>query len=119
MIRLPHKIQFSQYIQPVQLPSVCETPKNIEVIAIGRGATSDHSGISRQLRFAELTTLSTSDCRKTFPFLIFRKSVICAQNQASLQSICKGDSGSALITKSNGILIGISSMMRKGKFIIK
>lgn len=114
LIRLPRKIQFTQYIQAVNLPKTCESAENIDVVTMGNGAISDYTGISDQLHFAVMKTIPLYECRKVFPMLLLRKSVICAQNSMYPQSICNGDSGSALVTKSGGILIGVSCIGRYG-----
>lgn len=116
LVRLPQKIKFSKYIQPVPLPKVCKSTEGIDSLVMGNGATSNsNSLLDPELSFAFLTTISPSECEKTFPGISFLKSIICAQNAVNGQSICKGDSGGPLITRSDGILIGVSSFVHKGK----
>lgn len=115
---MPIKVQFSRYIQPVLLPKTCETNENIEVIAMGNGATSNTGTVSPQLQFAVLKTLPVKTCRKEFPFLFWRKSVTCAIDVENGQSVCMGDSGGPLVRASDRTLIGISSFIKPGKRLI-
>ncbi|XP_055323342.1 transmembrane protease serine 9-like [Sitodiplosis mosellana] len=112
LIRLPRKVQFSDYIQPVKLSTTCKIPEKTESIAIGNGAINDKSGLSPQLQYAILKTAPLKVCRKVYPLLFWRKSVICASNGLQQQSICRGDSGGPLISRSNHTLIGLSSFVR-------
>lgn len=92
LIRLPRKIPFSENVQPVKMPSNCDSIEDIEAIAMGHGETKIDK-FSPQLKFATLKTVSLKACRKVFPMLLFRKSVICASNEVRKQSIYYGDSG--------------------------
>lgn len=98
----------------MKLPNECKSTENIDALTMGNGATSESISISSKLNFAFLKTLSPSACHSTFPILSKRKSIICAQNTINDQSICRGDSGSPLVTRSDGILIGVSSFVHKG-----
>lgn len=111
LIRLPEKIEFSRNIQPINLPNTCESPEKIKVVTMGHGVINNSMNKpSNKLLFASMKTLSLYDCRTSYPFLTFRKSIICVQNEVKMQSVCKGDSGSPLIRikKSNRTLIGIA-----------
>lgn len=114
LIHLPLKVKFSAYIQPVYLPSDCIAPKSVDVIAVGHGAINDHSEISSQLNYAHLKTTSRNFCRKVFPIVSDRESVLCAANSERIQSVCQGDSGGPLVT-SNHTLIGIACFVVQGK----
>lgn len=109
LIHLPQKIKFSQNVRLVALPRTCESPETVDVVTMGNGVVSNSRKIpSKKLLFANMKTLSMQDCRKTYRFLTFRKSVICANNHVEKQSVCKGDSGSPLIKTSDGIMIGVA-----------
>lgn len=114
LIRLSRKVHFSDYIQPVKLPTTCNEPQNIETIAVGNGAISDKTKISPQLNFAILKTETVKVCRNVYPTNFWRKSVICASNQLLNQSICRGDSGGPLIDIFNNTLIGVACFVRLG-----
>lgn len=116
LIRLPRKVNFTEYVQAVPLPKVCDSTEGIDTLVMGTGATSNSvSAFNPQLSFACLQTISASECQNTFPFFSTRKSVICAQNSVNNQSICNGDSGGPMVTKSDGILIAVSAFVHKGK----
>lgn len=104
----------------MSLPTACDTSENVglDVVAMGNGATMDFGGLSNELHFAALKIVSSDDCIKAYPQLFmnssfkykFRESMICANNRLSRKSVCNGDSGSGLITKSNSTLIGVANM---------
>lgn len=115
LIRLPEKVQFSETIRPAQMPTVCETLENIVVLAVGNGATGRDT-ISNRLKFAVLKTLPFKSCRKAFPFLKKRESILCAYNDVNYQTISTGDFGGPLISSVDNTLIGISSFLGKNMF---
>lgn len=79
----------------------------MKVVAIGNGITKgDEMVFPKILQYTELKTMSTLSCLKTYPFLIFRRSVICVEGEEE-RSACQGDSGGPLI--SNDSLIGLTS----------
>lgn len=118
LIRLPEKVQFSETIRPVQMPTVCKTLENIVVLAVGDGATGRDT-ISNRLKFAVLKTLSFKNCRKAFPFLKKRESILCAHNDVNYQTISTGDFGGPLISSVDNTLIGISSFLGKNVFFFR
>ncbi|XP_055327027.1 collagenase-like [Sitodiplosis mosellana] len=113
LIRLPRKVRFTEYIRPLPLPTVCKNPENVESYTVGYGATSDHSGVSPQLKFALLTTLPAHVCRQVYQNSYPGRTVICAYNNVHGQSVCRGDSGGPLVSRTDGNLIGISCFVRK------
>lgn len=115
MIRLQKKVQFSNEIRPVQLPTVCKTPENIIAYAIGNGVMNVGSSTSKPLKYAMLKTLPFKTCHKIFPVLRKRTSVFCAYNGENHQTICNKDIGGPLISSVDNKLIGISSFL--GKFL--
>lgn len=109
MIHLPEPVEFTEVIAPI--PIACSAEGNgIDVIAIGNGAT--HVGDRRSppiLQYTELNTISRLSCLRTFPFLIFRSSIICVKGEEE-KNICEGDSGGPLVTSGNSsYLIGLTS----------
>lgn len=91
LIKLPQPIEFTDIIKPVKL--ACESNKSLNVVAIGNGIlnTTDKT-IAPILQWTELKTISLAECLPNFPFLIFRKSVVCARGEQQ-KSTCRGDSG--------------------------
>lgn len=115
MIRLQEKVQFSNEIRPVQMPTVCKTPENIIAYTIGNGVMNVGSNTSKPLKYAMLKTLPFKTCHKIFPVLRKRTSVFCASNDVNHQTICNKDIGGPLISGIDNTLIGISSFL--GKFL--
>lgn len=98
---------FSDIIKPI--PFACSPPSDsgAKVVAIGNGITKgDEMSFPKVLQYTELKTISTLSCLKTFPFLIFRRSVICVEGEEK-RSACQGDSGGPLVF--NNSLIGLTS----------
>lgn len=109
LIKLPKSVEFSAFVRPISLPITCNSNERKKAIVMGHGLTSETSRrLPDVLQYASLKTLSMAECKQTFPFLILRKSVICAFGESG-QSVCTGDSGSPLV--SENILIGISSFI--------
>lgn len=114
LIKLPRKVQFSNYIQPVRMPSTCMVPQKTEIYAMGNGRISTNGDTSEQLLFATLETLPLHVCWRKYPILFLRKSIVCAIDKENYQSVCDGDSGGPLVMKSDGTLIGITTFVAQG-----
>lgn len=103
LIKTTYQYKFSEYIQPIKLPSTCDSNENIDVIVMGFGITKNHSpGISARLHYAYLRTKTRWQCLGTFLFLGFRRSVLCAKcpkkaNHPKFQATCQGDSGGPVV----------------------
>lgn len=121
------------------LPKTCDSPIDVDVMAMGNGATNDNSTVNPELNFAFLKTLTPSACSETFPMQITkRQTIICAGNPINGQSVCQGDSsfpsikiinlflfpsicqiqgdsGGPLVQRSDDVLIALSSFVNKGK----
>lgn len=109
LIKLPKSVKFSTFVRPISLPITCNSNESKNAIIMGHGLTNEKSKrLPEVLQYASLKTLSMAECKQIFPFLILRKSVLCASGEKG-QSICTGDSGSPLV--SENILIGISSFI--------
>lgn len=91
LIKLPSPVKLSNVIQPIEL--VCSKPKNLDVVVVGNGLTNTtQTTLAPILQYADLKTIPLYQCVPDFPFLIFRKSVICARG-VQQRSACRGDSG--------------------------
>jgi secreted trypsin-like serine protease len=106
LIKLPEPVEFSDVIKPISY--ACSSTKGMPVVAIGNGLTKDSDeALPPILQYTELKTVSLLRCLKSFPFLIFRRSVICVKGEEQ-RSVCYGDRGGPLITPENS-LVGLSS----------
>lgn len=113
LIKLPAPVKFNDVIKPINLG--CSSTSGMDVVAIGNGITRDtNHTIPDILQYTYLETTTMLRCHWEFPFLLFRKSVICAKGEEK-RSVCQGDSGGPLATADNKALIGVSSFVnRKG-----
>lgn len=114
LIKLPAPVEFSDTIKPVKL--ACESNRALDVTAIGNGLMhTDDRQLAPILQYVDLKTISLGECLPNFPFLIFRKSVICARGQQQ-KSACRGDSGGPLISEKTKNLIGLTSFGSAGLY---
>lgn len=113
LIRLPKPVEFSDVIKPVKL--ACESIHIQNVIAIGNGFTNAKQTTSAPpiLQWTNLKTISYAECLRQYPFLLFRRSVICARGDQK-ESTCHGDSGGPLVADKTHILIGATSFGSNG-----
>lgn len=108
LIRLEEPIEFSDTIQPVELPSESSWFNGIQAVASGFGLQNTSApSIAPVLQWAHLNTISNLECYRSFGFLVARTSVICAVGRQG-ESACNGDSGGPLITE-DGVQIGLTS----------
>lgn len=107
LVKLQTPVEFSDVIKPIAF--ACSSISNDkDVIAIGNGITKDSDQTMPPiLQYTQLKTMSRLSCLKSFPFLIFRGSVVCVKGEER-RSACSGDSGGPLITPDN-TLIGLTS----------
>lgn len=104
------------FVQPVRFPTNCYVQTDIDVIAVGHGKINDKSDVSLQLKYAHLKLIPLRDCARLYPDKIVSGSYICAKSSSNdYQSVCGGDSGGPLITKSDKKLIGISAFITISK----
>lgn len=111
LLKLEQPVNFTNFVQAVNLTSNASLTEGTKVVAIGFGKqqTSDTT-ISPTLQFAELVHITRAECARTFPFLSRREDVICARG-LNKESPCNGDSGGPLIALENGVptLVGGTS----------
>lgn len=107
LIKLPQPVEFSDVIKPVQI--ACSSSNNMDAVAIGNGLMHDSDKtIASTLQYTSLKTVSMLKCLPSFPFLLFRKNVICVKGDEK-RSACRGDSGGPLIAADSRALIGLTS----------
>lgn len=87
----------------------CSSGNNLDVVAIGNGLMHDSDKtIAPTLQYTSLKTVSMIKCLPSFPFLLFRKNVICVKGEQK-RSACRGDSGGPLISAEKKTLVGLTS----------
>ncbi|KAJ3632614.1 hypothetical protein MTP99_009610 [Tenebrio molitor] len=92
-LRLP--IQFTGYIQPIQLTDKEITTYN-HLTAIGWGQTSDADPeLSDNLQYVSLITITNEECKNVYGFQV-SDDMICATGNY-IEGTCLGDTGSPLI----------------------
>lgn len=96
LIRLNKPVNLSDTIQTISIDSDdLETNSKLTAIGFGLRNTTDTT-LAPVLQHAQLQTISHLTCVKTFPFILFRRSVVCTVG-AALESPCNGDSGGPLV----------------------
>lgn len=115
LIKLSQPVEFSNIIQSIKLPDSCESNENIEAIAIGNGRINEKHAVAPILQYTPLTTIKWDKCQLVYPFIRFRRTVLCAVSNDD-RSIQRGDSGGPLIRKSDGKLIGVTSFFQSDGF---
>lgn len=115
LIKMPKPVEFSEFIQPIKL--TCASNKDLfDVIVVGNGHMSqEHETIAPILQWTTMKTISYRECLREFPFLLFRKSVVCARGEQK-ESACHGDSGGPLV--SGNTLIGLASFVSHSTYLI-
>lgn len=114
LIKLPKPVEFSDVIKPVKM--ACESIQTNDLIAIGNGFMNAKQKISAPiLQWTHLKSISYAECLRQYPFLLFRRSVICARGE-QYESTCQGDSGGPLVADKTHILIGATSFGSNGNF---
>nr|XP_019562456.2 chymotrypsin-1-like [Aedes albopictus] len=107
VFKLKRPLEFSQSVQPVQLPSPCfEVPEsNPEVSLLGWGVT-DAGVVASILQKVNYYAVPNEECNQIHSNTIY-PSHICAAYPGGGKGQCSGDSGGPLIH--NGVQVGIVS----------
>ncbi|XP_062699765.1 collagenase [Aedes albopictus] len=106
VIKLPSKVQFSNRIQAVQLPTGHDDYNRRMATVSGWGKTSDMGGVAKRLQYATLQVIRNSECRLVYPGSI-ETTTLCTRGDQ--QSTCNGDSGGPLVLEDDKTLIGVVS----------
>jgi secreted trypsin-like serine protease len=123
LIRTSSKVIFTDYIQPICLPSKEQDFRLIKVnttgVISGWGSRKQSKKSARRLHEADVPIVSTASCRASHPTYIITPNMFCAgKKKSSLGDACQGDSGgpfsvnSPLPTKpkaSRHVLLGVIS----------
>lgn len=114
LIKLSRPAAYSRLIQPVKLPNICDLPSEKEMIAIGNGYNETHGDRAEILQYTTLITVPYSKCAEYYD-LFDSESILCARGNENGSSICRGDSGGALIDPIDHQIFGISSFVDHDK----
>ncbi|XP_057568090.1 kallikrein-7-like [Hippopotamus amphibius kiboko] len=109
LVKLNSRARLSDSVQKVNLPSRCEPP-GTECTVSGWGTTTSPAvTFPEKLMCADVTLISSEDCRKVYGDAL-GNSTLCAGNTDSSSNVCKGDSGGPLMCR--GTLQGLVSWGR-------
>lgn len=112
LLRIVDGVNYTETVQPVKLPSESFVNENIDVIAMGHGyLQSNKKEIQSNLHSTHMRTIRRDQCRRHYPSLTFRKSVICAESNQGC-STCVGDFGGPLVRSNDQVLVGIASFTK-------
>lgn len=112
LLRIVDDVEYTESVQPVKMPSESFSTENIDVIAMGYGyIEAEKKEIQSHLHRAFMRTITKDKCRKHYPSLTFRKSVICAESSQT-SSVCVGDFGAPLVRANDQVLVGIASFTK-------
>lgn len=116
LIELSEDVQFSDFIQPICLPSVLELENQFtegEATIAGWGKTNpSQAGGSFILQVAQVRLIGNCECARRFPYQVTPLK-ICSMPTTAKQSHCSGDSGGPMMVFQDGrwSLVGISSFV--------
>ncbi|XP_065093779.1 collagenase-like [Ochlerotatus camptorhynchus] len=106
VIKLPQRVQFSNRIQAVQLPTGHDDYNRKMATVSGWGKTRDMGGVAQRLQYATIQVIRNNECRLVYPSSIQPTTLCCRGDQ---QSTCNGDSGGPLVLDDDKTLIGVVS----------
>lgn len=111
LIRLPQKLEFSEHIKPVKLPSnkSYNTFANSPAVLSGWGKTANNGSVVQHLQYGYVTILDLNECMSRYNPGIVTQGNICLDVAKSGVSSCNGDSGGPLLSTVTGELIGVTS----------
>lgn len=111
LVKLERPVNFTENIQPVNLPSPTQGLSNGTLFVAGFGDTKNASQSMLFLRFARMKEISNEECSDEWSWRI-HESQLCAVGQVHYnQTTCRGDSGSGIIQKAENTttVLGIVS----------
>uniref|UniRef100_A0A8D2NE01 Transmembrane protease, serine 15 n=1 Tax=Zonotrichia albicollis TaxID=44394 RepID=A0A8D2NE01_ZONAL len=109
LMHLQHKVQYTDYIQPVCLPEKNQQfPPGINCSIAGWGAIRPSSNI---LQEAEVPLLSNEKCQQWMPKYNITENMLCAGYDMGGIDSCQGDSGGPLTFEDGDkwFLVGVTS----------
>jgi secreted trypsin-like serine protease len=100
ILQLTDPVTFSQYVQPICLPTTSAPSDPSKCYAVGWGRISnDNTKTADILQQALLPVLSDATCTSTWGDTYRADTMICAGHLNGSKSTCEGDSGGPLICK--------------------
>lgn len=111
LVRLPQKLEFSEFIKPVKLPSnnSFQTFANSPAVLSGWGKVTDSGSVVQHLQYGYVTILDLNKCKSIYNPGLVTEGNICLDTENSGVSSCGGDSGGPLVSTVTGELIGVTS----------
>ncbi|XP_055532603.1 collagenase-like [Wyeomyia smithii] len=108
LIKLPEKVQFSDRIKPVALPTGHDSYDRRMAVVSGWGKQRDvMGGAARRLQYATLKVIKNNECRLLYGPAV-QSTTLCCRGE-NRQSTCNGDSGGPLVLEDDKKLIGVVS----------
>lgn len=116
LLKLEKPLQYSNVIQPVELPNPEEDFNGQLVTVSGWGKTESWSG-SEELLFTDLRIMNREVCKELATLLkplfgsaeVTEGKVCAVSHDEEIHSACCGDSGGPLVLKDSSTLVGIVS----------
>uniref|UniRef100_A0A8C5IX20 Enteropeptidase n=1 Tax=Junco hyemalis TaxID=40217 RepID=A0A8C5IX20_JUNHY len=112
LMHLQHKVQYTDYIQPICLPEKNQQfPPGINCSIAGWGAIRNDGPSSNILQEAEVPLLSNEKCQQWMPKYNITENMLCAGYDMGGIDSCQGDSGGPLTFEDGDkwFLVGVTS----------
>ncbi|KAF2974047.1 hypothetical protein EK904_011584 [Melospiza melodia maxima] len=112
LMHLQHKVQYTDYIQPICLPEKNQQfPPGIICSIAGWGAIRNDGPSSNILQEAEVPLLSNEKCQQWMPKYNITEKMLCAGYDMGGIDSCQGDSGGPLTFEDGDkwFLVGVTS----------
>ncbi|NWR22710.1 ENTK Enteropeptidase, partial [Emberiza fucata] len=112
LMHLQHKVQYTDYIQPICLPEKNQQfSPGINCSIAGWGAISSEGPSSNILQEAEVPLLSNEKCQQWLPKYNITENMLCAGYDMGGIDSCQGDSGGPLTFEDGDkwFLVGVTS----------
>ncbi|XP_056343653.1 enteropeptidase isoform X2 [Oenanthe melanoleuca] len=112
LMHLQHKVQYTDYIQPICLPEKNQQfLPGINCSIAGWGGISSEGPTSNVLQEAEVPLLSNEKCQQWMPKYNITENMLCAGYDMGGIDSCQGDSGGPLTSEDGDkwFLVGVTS----------
>lgn len=101
-----HLMLAEDLLQEVPLPDDYQTPPAM-CTAVGWGSTEYGGSVTKQLRYADMPTLSDQECIDVYGEEQVLMDMMCAGSMGGETGVCMGDAGGPLFC--DGVIMGITS----------